>query len=132
MNISGTDSNQSWRAVQEQSRHFWNSPWAMVSQWRPDQTRDVLVYDHDQSLVIDIDLAGINPDDVLLNIDPTRIHLEVRADALGRYGGDEILVPLPFHVDPKTAEAHWNHGLLEIEVQRQVTRVRQIRLSRRT
>ncbi len=131
VNITGTHSNQTWRAVQEQSRYFWNSPWAMVSQWRPDQTRDVFVYEHDQSLILDIDLAGISPDDVVLIVGSTRINLEVRADAGARYGGDEILIPLPFHVDPQTAHAQWHHGLLEIKVRRQVTRVKQVTLSQR-
>lgn len=103
----------------------------MVSQWRSGQTRDVFVYKHDQSLVIDIDLAGIKPDDVLLNIDFTRVKLEVRADREGRQGGDEILVPLPFRVAPQTARADWHYGLLKIEVRRQGTRVKQVKLSQR-
>lgn len=124
MTLSRYGPEHEWESVENQARHFWNSPWAMVSQWRPGQTRDVYVYENDDDIIIDVDLAGISPQDALVEMDDTHVNLEVRPDPKGRWGGDEIVIPLPFHVNPDTARANWHHGLLEIQVQRQLTKSR--------
>jgi HSP20 family protein len=92
--------------------------------WRP----LLNVYETDQGVTLVVDLAGVNPADLHVHVNPTliavhgtrqlaapaglrRIHrMEIGA---GRF---ELEVPLGSPIDPERAEGRYRDGLLEIDL----------------
>lgn len=111
-----------WEVVQREAQHFWNSPWAMVSQWRLGATQEVLVYENDDDIVVNINLEGLALSDLSLDIDDSHLHLTI-SDKAADVGEKKLVVPFPFHVDPDTADAValTSQEILEIKVRRQVS-----------
>lgn len=84
-------------------------------------------HDGDQ-LAINIDLPGINPDDIEVTMDEYVLTLEgERHESRQRGEGDlmrrertfgkfQRVLPLPQHVDPETAQASFENGVLEVKV----------------
>jgi len=78
-------------------------------------------------LFIQIDLPGISPDDLAVDLDEYTLTLEgERRERLQRPEGDVVrsertfgrfarVLPLPQHVDPESAEAYFDNGVLEIK-----------------
>ncbi|HEY5951911.1 MAG TPA: Hsp20/alpha crystallin family protein [Kofleriaceae bacterium] len=92
---------------------------------------------HDgEQLLIQIDLPGISPDDIEVTIDDYSLELDGerrddRSQREGnllrterRYGHFHRVIPLPQHVDPDSAEARFDHGVLEIKVRAPADRQR--------
>jgi len=79
-------------------------------------------------LAIQVDLPGISPDDFEVILDEYSLELEGerrerrerRGDNVARsersYGRFQRVIPLPQHVDPESAEAKFENGVLEIRV----------------
>lgn len=112
-----------WAIVQEQAQRYWNSPWAMVSQWHLGDSHAVYVYENDDDIVVNLNVAGIALSDLSIDIDDSHLHLTVHDNtALGR-AEERVVVPFPFHVDPDTADAvmEQSNGSLELKVRRQVS-----------
>jgi HSP20 family molecular chaperone IbpA len=90
--------------------------------WRP----PLNVYETDQGIKIIAELAGIGPDDLDVQVNPTNVQIrgmrQVPApDGLRRIermeiagGPFQIEVPLATPVDPDSAEANYRNGLLDI------------------
>ncbi len=112
-----------WEMVKREAQAFWNSPWAMVSQWHLGLTREVFVYENDDDIVVNMNLEGIPLSDVSLDIDDSHLHLTIRDNKVAGHGEEQLVVPFPFHVSPDTADAVVvpSQGLLEVTVRRQVT-----------
>lgn len=70
-------------------------------------------------LFIQVDLPGISPDDIEITIG--EYWIEMKGERR-RFGPFERLVPLPHHVDPDSAEARLDKGVLEIKVRSLGTR----------
>jgi HSP20 family protein len=98
--------------------------------WRP----PVEVYETEESLVITVEIAGIDDSDLNLVVDGDRLLIRGdRADrhqpekrsyheariAYGAFGAD---VFIPFPVDTDQTEAEYNNGFLRIVLPRQVPR----------
>jgi HSP20 family protein len=81
-----------------------------------------------EQLEIEVDLPGISPDDLNITIDDYMLDIEgerinrreqregnvaLKERAHGRF---HRVIPLPQHVDPETAEARFENGVLEIKV----------------
>jgi HSP20 family protein len=80
-----------------------------------------------EQLLIQVDLPGLSPSDIQITIDDYSLELEgERNDRRFRR-----VIPLPQHVDPNTAEATFDKGVLEIHV-RAATDRRARRLEIRT
>ena len=65
-----------------------------------------------EQLLIQVDLPGLSPSDIQITIDDYSLELEgERNDSRFRR-----VIPLPQHVDPNSAEATFDNGVLEIHV----------------
>lgn len=112
-----------WAVVQQQAQQYWNSPWAMVSQWHLGDSHAVYVYENNDDIVVNLNVEGIPLSDLSIDIDDSHLHLTAHHDAaLGR-SEEKVVVPFPFHVDPDTADAVMvqSDGSLELKVRRQVS-----------
>ncbi len=112
-----------WETLQQQAQHFWNSPWAMVSQWHLGDSREVYVYENDDDIVVNLNVEGIALSDLSIDIDDSHLHLTVRDNVASGRAEERVVVPFPFHVDPNTADAVLvqSDGSLELKVRRQVS-----------
>jgi HSP20 family protein len=83
----------------------------------------------DNSLVITSELPGVTQNDVTLNLQDDVLTLEGArrpAEEQGvnwqrrerTYGTFSRVVQLPFRVDPDKVQAHFNNGILEVELER--------------
>jgi HSP20 family protein len=83
----------------------------------------------DNSVVVTSELPGVTASDVTINLQEDVLSLEgarrptPEQDANWQrrertYGTFSRAVQLPFRVDPDKVEAHFNNGILEIELQR--------------
>jgi HSP20 family molecular chaperone IbpA len=98
--------------------------------WRP----PVEVYETEESLVITVEIAGIDENDLNLVVDgdrllirgdrPDRKHSEKRSyhEARIPYGAFGADVFIPFPVDTDRTEAEYSNGFLRIALPRQVPR----------
>jgi len=86
---------------------------------------DVYFDNRQQALVVKLELAGVNPDEVNLEIEESVLRVSgFRVDDRApeaayhqmeiTYGPFERLVPLPVDVDPTQAKAEYRSGYLEI------------------
>ncbi len=101
----------------------------------------VNIRDQGNSLVITAELPGVSKEDVDLNItdDAVEIHAEARKETEERREGYvhrersarafHRYVTLPAAVDPDTAEAHLEDGVLHVELPKRVpTRTRKVKV----
>lgn len=126
MTLKGPDADEEWRMVQEQAARFWTSPWAMVSQTNG-HGRTSRVFEHHDRLIIEIEVVGIDPRDLEAEIDESHLHVRIKK-IRGRYGEDEVIVPLPYRVMPETAQAEAVRGVLRVKVLRRLVPGRRARL----
>ena len=96
------------------------------------------VIDRDKSVVVQVELPGITREDCDISIhDHTlRIRGEKRMDRehIGdsyyimerAYGSFERLIPLPFDVDPDSAEATLRNGVLRVELKKEPSASRRL------
>jgi HSP20 family molecular chaperone IbpA len=93
-----------------------------LSGWRP----NVDLYETEASIVVTVDLAGVDPDSIDISVSGRRLivtgsrapvvrararrihHLEIP------YGPFQLAVDLPGSVDATNSEADWTNGLLEV------------------
>jgi len=86
---------------------------------------DVYFDSRKDAVVVRFDLAGIDPEQVDLEVDETALRISgVRSDQRHRdavyhqveiaYGPFERVVPLPPGIDPARATADYSHGYLEV------------------
>jgi len=106
--------------------HFYsgNRPWPAVAGWTP--LADL--YETAEEYVLEVNLAGVDPDVVQVHIQNNAVHIsgervEHGESATRCYhvmeierGGFIRIVELPTPVDPHTANATTHHGMLVIRV----------------
>lgn len=88
------------------------------------------VADEGDALLVRVEVPGVDPDDIDVEVTPQQVTIrgEVRRAEDGevqgiyhserRYGRFQRSVPLPQAVDPETAQASYQNGLLEIRLPR--------------
>jgi HSP20 family protein len=87
---------------------------------------DIDVFEREGKLVVRADLPGLSKDDVRVEVDEgalvmqgeRRQEREVEGSGTYRserfYGSFRRVIPLPEGIDPDTAEAHFENGVLEV------------------
>lgn len=114
---------------QDDFRALLNWPQRMWSQLMRD-VPSVEVADAGETVVVRVELPGIDPDDVDVDVAPSHVVIrgEIRRDESEdqqgvyhterRYGRFQRTIPLPEPVDSDGAEASFRNGLLEIRLPR--------------
>jgi HSP20 family protein len=91
-------------------------------------TPDVDVLERDGKLVVRADLPGLSPDDVRVEVEDGALTIEGERrqereiEGAGTYHAERIhgmfrrVIPLPEEVDPQSAEARFDNGVLEVSI----------------
>ena len=97
--------------------------------WRP----AVNVYETQERVIVLVELAGITPEDVTVQVEPRQLLIQgqrpgVMPEAVQTLHQVEIWsgpfafqAPLPTRIDPAQAEASYHDGLLEIQAPKHLT-----------
>jgi HSP20 family protein len=92
-------------------------------------TPDVDVFERDGKLVVRADLPGLSPDDVRVEVEDGALTIEGERrqereiEGAGTYHAERVygmfrrVIPLPDGVDPESAEARFENGVLEVSIQ---------------
>ncbi len=105
---------------------YWHSPWSVVSQWWDcDQSGAAVArtYRDGGRVIVEIELAGVDPDQIALEAGSNRLHL--------RYPNHSRTIPLPFVINQESARADWKDGLLSIIVEQTMSDGQPLAESRR-
>jgi len=93
-----------------------------AGRWRP----NVDIYETEQALVVVMDLAGVSPDNLSVDVTPRSMTVTGKRTRLVRntvrrihrleipHGAFETVIDLPAPVDPAQAQASAHDGLLEV------------------
>ncbi len=88
------------------------------------------VLDEGEEIVVRVDLPGVKKEDIDLRVFPNRIEVrarsrrdvEVQRGNFYRrersYVGYQRIIPLPVQVDPETAKARYQDGVLEVRIRK--------------
>lgn len=118
--------------LREDMARMWNR---MREDWNMDSPRPrTHLHQVDQGYVAEFELAGVNPDQVEIDVDAETVsvhgHMPPCPGESVRPSEGEFRVELswPTEVNPDSAEAEWNHGLLSVKAHKAAAHRRRISL----
>jgi HSP20 family protein len=101
-----------------------------------DSEPDHYLVDTGDKLVLEVELPGVQPDQVDLEVDAEGITVRgewpqapAGLETVRRQGEFTMYVNLPAEIDPEHAEAHFHHGLLRVDLPKTVGPRRRLPIS---